>query len=148
MIFFSVQEEVGLRGGRTAAYHLEPHLALAVDVTRTGDTPESGPMAVGWAGGRPSRSRTPPLLVIPVLGDCWKRAAKERDIPFQLRVLLRGGTDAGSIHLSRAGVPSGVISIPTRYVHSPAEMIDYRDLTRAATLLSAFMQQDQLFMAP
>ena len=145
---FSVQEEVGLRGARTAAYHLEPHLALAVDVTRTGDTPESGPMAVELGGGPAIKVKDTSLISHPRVRGLLEKAAKERDIPFQLEVLLRGGTDAGSIHLSRAGVPSGVISIPTRYVHSPAEMIDYRDLTRAATLLSAFMQQDQLFMAP
>lgn len=142
---FTVQEEVGLRGARTAAYHLHPDLALAVDVTRTGDTPESPPMAVELGKGPAIKIKDTSLISHPRVRDLLKETAHSRGIPFQLEVLARGGTDAGSIHLSREGVPSGVISIPTRYVHSPAEVIDYRDLTNAASLLSAFMQQEQLF---
>lgn len=142
---FSVQEEVGLRGARTAAYHLRPDLALAVDVTRTGDTPESPAMAVDLGGGPAIKIKDASLISHPRVRDLLIKTAQDRGIPFQWEVLSRGGTDAGSIHLTGEGVPSGVISIPTRYVHSPAEMIDYRDLANAASLLSAFMQQEQLF---
>ena len=64
--------------------------------------------------------------------------AKENEIPFQFKVPSRGGTDAGIIHLTKRGIPSGVVSIPGRYIHSPCTIIDKRDLFHAIDLVTAF----------
>ncbi|NMA68866.1 MAG: M42 family metallopeptidase, partial [Desulfitobacterium sp.] len=66
--------------------------------------------------------------------------AQKKNIPFQWEVLEFGGTDSGAIHLSRGGVPSGVISIPTRYIHSPSETIDQKDVENALSLLLALLE--------
>jgi endoglucanase len=68
------------------------------------------------------------------------KLAEEKQIPYQMEVLTRGGTDSGAIHLSRAGTPSGVVSIPTRYVHSPSEMVDLDDIEAAVQLVVAVME--------
>ena len=142
---FTVQEEVGLRGARTAAYQLQPHLAVAVDVTRTGDTPEAPVMAVELGKGPAIKVKDRSFISHPRVKDLLEETARSQDIPYQLEILERGGTDAGSIHLTREGIPTGVISIPTRYIHSPAEIIDYRDLKNAALLLCSFLQHKDLF---
>ncbi|MGB4170685.1 MAG: M42 family metallopeptidase [bacterium] len=142
---FTVQEEVGLRGARTAAYQLQPHLAVAVDVTRTGDTPEAPVMAVELGKGPAIKVKDRSFISHPRVKDLLEETARSQDIPYQMEILERGGTDAGSIHLTREGIPTGVISIPTRYIHSPAEIIDYRDLKNAALLLCSFLQHKDLF---
>lgn len=142
---FTVQEEVGLRGARTAAYHLKPDLALAVDVTRTGDIPEAALMTVELGKGPAIKVKDTSIISHLQVRRLLEEAAKRADIPYQLEVLEKGGTDAGSIHLTREGVPTGVISIPARYLHSPVEVIDYRDLEHTYELLREFLQQKGLF---
>lgn len=132
---FTVQEELGLRGAKTAAYRFEPDYGLAVDVTLVGDTPEAPTMAVSLGKGPAIKVKDNSLLCHPLVRDLLIDTAAELQISYQLEVLTRGGTDAGAIHLSRAGVPSGAVSIPCRYVHTPSEMIDYGDLLAAVDLL-------------
>ncbi len=132
---FSVQEEVGLRGARTAAYHLKPDFGLAVDVTRVGDTPKSPLMAVALGQGAAIKVRDSSVITHPAVRQFMVETAERYHIPYQLEVLEQGGTDAGAIHLSREGVPTGAISIPCRYVHTPSEMVDLGDLKAAADLL-------------
>jgi endoglucanase len=74
--------------------------------------------------------------------DLLVQLAEENSIPYQMEVLERGGTDAGAIHLTKAGVPSGAISIPTRYVHSPSEMVDIRDVQACVDLVVALAKVD------
>ena len=71
-----------------------------------------------------------------------EKLAEEKGIPFQMDVIRSGGTDAGAIHQTRSGVPSGGISIPCRYVHSPAEMVDRRDVEACAALVTAFAEAE------
>ncbi len=139
---FTTQEEVGLRGARTAAYGLEPDLGIAVDVTLTGDTPEAQRMDVSLGQGAAIKVRDSSLITHPKVKKLLSELASTRGIPFQLEVLERGGTDAGAIHLSRSGIPSGAISIPTRYVHSPSEIVDLKDVQACLNLVVALADQE------
>jgi endoglucanase len=138
---FTVQEEIGTRGARTAAYALEPDLAIAVDVTATGDTPKAHLMSIELGNGVGIKVLDHSMITSPQIKRWMAEVAAELNIPFQWEVLEFGGTDSGAIHLSRGGVPSGVLSIPTRYVHSPAEMLDKRDVEAAVDLLVALLER-------
>lgn len=132
---FSVQEEVGLRGATTAAYSFQPGYALAVDVTRVGDTPKAPLMEVSLGKGPAIKVKDSSVICHPRVRRLMIDVAEANAIPYQLEVLERGGTDAGAIHLSRDGVPSGAISIPCRYIHTPSEMVDLSDVSGAVELL-------------
>jgi endoglucanase len=132
---FSVQEEVGLRGARTSAYGIDPDLAIAVDVTGTGDTPESHPMAVELGKGPAVKVQDGGMIAHPKVKDLMVRQAKKAKIPYQMEVLLGGSTDAAAMQLVRAGVPAGCLSIPCRYIHTPSEMVDERDVENSVRLL-------------
>ncbi len=134
-VVFSVQEEVGLRGARTSAYGIEPDIAIAVDVTGTGDTPESKPMAVKLGEGPAVKVQDSGMIAHPKVRKLMVERAKAADIPYQLEVLERGTTDAAAMQLTRAGVPAGCLSIPCRYVHSPSEMVDEGDVENGVRLL-------------
>jgi len=138
---FTVQEEVGLRGATTSGYGVAPDLALAVDVTGTGDTPEAQPMAVSLGDGPAIKVKDGGMLAHPGVKNWLIETAEANEIPYQLEVLESGTTDARAIQTSRAGVPAGCVSIPTRYVHSPSEMIDYGDVTNAVRLLVAALSK-------
>jgi len=132
---FSVQEETTLSGARTSTYGIDPDLAIAVDVTGTGDKPESRPMAVELGQGPAVKVQDSGMIAHPAVRDLLVQRAKEADIPYQLEVLERGTTDAAAMQLVRAGVPSGCLSIPCRYIHSPSEMVDERDVENSVRLL-------------
>lgn len=136
---FSTQEEVGLRGARVAAYGVDPDLGIAVDVTRTGDTPRSARMAVALGKGPAIKVRDEGMMADPRVVDLMVAAASRADVPYQLEVLERGSTDAAAIQLARAGVPSGCLSIPCRYIHSPSEMVDSGDVRNAVHLLAELL---------
>jgi len=137
---FTVQEEVGVRGARTSAYRIKPDYGLAVDVTRTGDTPESETMAVALGKGPTVKVKDTLIITHPKVKKIMVDAAERTGIPYQLEVLERGGTDSGAIHLSREGVPSGVMSIPCRYIHTPSEMVDYDDVLNGVKLLKSILE--------
>lgn len=138
---FSVQEEVGLRGAATAAYGLDPDLGLAVDVTATGDTPKARKMAVELGGGPAIKVRDGGMLADPRVVDWMVKTAESARLPYQLEVLLGGTTDARSIQVARAGVPAGCLSVPTRYLHTPSEMVDTHDVLNSVRLLVALLSQ-------
>jgi len=132
---FTVQEEVGLRGATTSSYGVAPDLALSVDVTGTGDTPEARTMAVSLGDGPAIKVKDGGMLAHPGVKNWLVKTAEGNGIPYQLEVLEGGTTDARAIQTSRAGVPAGCVSIPCRYVHTPSEMVDYGDVTHAVKLL-------------
>jgi len=132
---FTVQEEVGLRGAVTSGYGAEPDVAVAVDVTLTGDTPECPPMAVELGAGPAIKIKDSGMLTHVGVKEWLLATARGANIPFQREVLVAGTTDASAIQTTRAGVPAGCVSIPTRYVHMPSEMVDYRDVQGAVKLL-------------
>lgn len=140
---FTVQEEVGLRGARTAAYAVDPDFAIALDVTTTGDVPEPKPkMAVKLGAGAAIKVMDRSVICAPAVRDRLVKLSQAQAIPYQMEVLTAGGTDSGAIHQSRGGVPSGVISIPCRYVHSAAETIDLRDMEAAVKMLVAYVNEE------
>ncbi|GBE55305.1 MAG TPA: M42 family peptidase [Euryarchaeota archaeon] len=129
----SVQEEVGLKGARTAAYKINPDYALVLDVTTTGDYPgvkedkstnKLGKGAVISLADSSGRG----LITHPKVKKILLNTARKENIMCQLEVGEGGTTNATVIHLTREGVPSGVISVPTRYIHSPVEVARLRDI--------------------
>jgi endoglucanase len=136
----TVQEEVGLKGARTCAFGICPDLALALDTTVPGDYPginktESalelgkGPViTIADASGRG-------LIANPQILRWLKDTANEHKIPYQLGVGSGGTTDATSIHLTKEGIPTGTVSIPTRYIHSPVEVLDVADVEACISLV-------------
>lgn len=142
---FTVQEEVGLRGAKTSAFGVDPDLGIAIDVTLTGDTPEAPKMAVALGKGVAIKVKDQSVITHVGVKDHLVKLAKENSVPYQLEVLTWGGTDAGAIHLTRSGVPSGAISIPCRYVHTPSEMVDISDVEAAIRLLVLVMESEVSF---
>lgn len=138
---FSVQEEVGLVGARTSAYGIDPDLGLAVDVTDTGDTPEAVPMEVSLGQGPAVKVMDSGMLAHPAVKDLLIERAEAAGIPYQLEILRGGTTDALVIQIARAGVPTGCLSIPCRYIHTPSEMVDQDDVENAVKLLVEVLRQ-------
>ena len=132
---FSVQEEVGIRGAITAAYGVDPEIGLAVDVTRTGDTPLGVKMEVALGNGPAIKVRDSSFIADPRVVKWMVNEAKVQKLPYQLEVLEAGGTDGAAMQRTRAGVPAGCLSIPCRYIHSPSEMVDRDDVENSVKLL-------------
>lgn len=132
---FTTQEEVGLRGAKAAAFGINPDYGIALDVTPAGDTPESMLFTVDLGKGAAVKIKDNSLICNPCMIKWLEDAAKNADIIWQREVLSFGGTDAGAIQLARGGAPSGVVSIPCRYVHSPAETVDLNDVIGATKML-------------
>lgn len=132
---FTVQEEVGLRGARTSAYGIIPDYAVGIDVTGTGDTPNCNVMDVKCGQGPAIKLKDNSIICHKKVVDILETSAKSEKIPYQMEILEYGGTDPGAIHVTAGGVPSGAISIPCRYIHSPNEMINLIDVENAVKLL-------------
>jgi len=132
---FSVQEEVGIRGAITAAYGVDPEVGLAVDVTRTGDTPLGVKMEVALGNGPAIKVRDSSFIADPRVVKWMVNEAKAQKLPYQMEVLEAGGTDGAAMQRTRAGVPAGCLSIPCRYIHSPSEMVDRDDVENSVKLL-------------
>lgn len=138
---FTVQEEVGLRGGRTAAWGVDPAYGIAVDVTDVDDTPgseKSGTVQLGK--GAAIKVMDSSVICHPEVVARLDALAREGDIPVQRDILRAGGTDAGAIHITRTGVKTGGISVPCRYIHTPVEMADLTDAEHCVRLVAAFAQ--------
>ncbi|MBE7021964.1 MAG: M42 family metallopeptidase [Ruminococcaceae bacterium] len=138
---FTAAEELGLRGAKAAAGSVRPDYAVAVDVTRTGDVPSAPKMAVELGKGVAIKIKDSSFLAHPMMKDTMKELCIRKEIPYQLEVLERGGTDAGAIHITGGGVPSGCISLPTRYIHTPGEMMHKADLNGAVALMTALLEE-------
>ncbi len=135
----AVQEEIGLFGARTSAFELQPNLAIAVDVTHATDAPGvdekeigSHPLGSGPAIGRGS-------TLSPKIFELLVEAAEEAGIEHTISASGRGtNTDADVLQISRSGIPTGLVSIPLRYMHSPVEMVDLADIEATVELIAAF----------
>lgn len=138
----TVQEEVGLKGARTAAFKLNPDMAIALDVTLSGDhpgiKPEEAPVVIGKgpsiiisdAGGRG-------ILASKSVKEMLIKAGDENDINYQLEVSDGGTTDGSAIQLVREGIPAGVLSVPTRYIHTPVSVCSMDDIESTIELIVA-----------
>jgi endoglucanase len=142
---FTSQEEVGLRGARTSAYGVEPDLGLVVDITDSADLPEGEITGSSRMGkGAAVKVMDGGVLVQRPLVEFLCGLAAARGIPFQRDVLRAGSTDARAIQLSRNGVPTGGVSIPTRYIHSSGEMCAMSDVEACVRLATCFCEQDEI----
>jgi putative aminopeptidase FrvX len=133
------QEEIGVRGATTAAYAVNPHLALAVDVGHATDHPDCDNRKFGETklGGGPIICRG--ANINPKVYDRLIKAAKKLKIPYQLDADPRPtGTDARAIQMGRGGVATGLVSIPLRYMHTPSEVVDLEDVERCVKLFVEF----------
>lgn len=140
---FSVQEEVGLRGAKTAAYSIDPDFGIAIDVTAHGDTPKAKRFAIGLHKGTAIKVKDNSIITHPTVRNNLVELAKKHEIKYQMEVLEFGGTDSGAIHTTKEGVPSGVISIPTRYVHSTVEMASKDDIMESVRLLKVYLEENK-----
>jgi endoglucanase len=142
----TVQEEVGLKGAQVSAYRLNPDIALAIDVTFAGDQPsvkeEESPIKL---------NKGPAIICAEYMGrglianpkiNKWLiETAKANKIPYQLEATFAGMTDAATIYVTKEGIPSGSIGIPTRYIHTPVETIDMDDIENTVKLLVAAIEK-------
>lgn len=140
---FSVQEELGLRGARACANAINPEMAVCIDVTDTGDTPNCNCMAVKLGEGACIKFMDSSVITHKLVNDALKLAAKTANAKVQYEVLTFGGTDAGAIHTSGIGVMTGAISIPTRYIHTPRECVNTDDLNGAISIITEFANTKQ-----
>ena len=131
---FSVQEEVGCRGSKTAAFEISPDLALVYDVTSTGDTPGAKPMAVKLGEGTAIKIKDASVICHAGTVEELTRVAKDNKIKYQCEIMVAGGTDTSSIQMSGAGCRAAALSIPTRYIHSGVEMADLGDIKATVEL--------------
>jgi endoglucanase len=134
---FTVQEEVGLRGAQIAAHRVKPDVAIAVDTTSSGEWPEDRDLPQ-----YPVMGAGPVITIVDRSVICdqrvvslFRQTAEERGIPYQLKRPMIGGTDAGPMHLSGAGVRAGVISVAARYIHSPLSFASKEDIGRTVQLI-------------
>ncbi|WP_295622267.1 M42 family metallopeptidase [uncultured Methanobrevibacter sp.] len=137
----TTQEEVGLKGAKVVSYKLNPDMAFALDVTLSGDhpgiKPDEAPVVIG---------KGPALIVIDASGrgimtpkcilDLLTNVGDEKDIPYQLEVSDAGTTDGTSIHLTREGIPTGVLSVPTRYIHTTVSVASLDDVESTIQLIT------------
>jgi putative aminopeptidase FrvX len=137
----TVQEEVGLRGARTSAFSIDPHVGIAIDVGFATDHPTVDPKKHGTAelGKGPMLHRGPNIN--PVVDRLLEKAAKTRHIPHQYTAEPRAtGTDANAMQVNRGGVAAALISIPNRYMHTPVEAVHLKDVENTAKLLAGFIE--------
>jgi putative aminopeptidase FrvX len=142
LAFAVVQEETTFAGARTSAFAHEPDLAIVVDLTFATDQPgiELGPITKHTldSGAVIARGTT----LHPLIFEQLYAAGEAEEIPFTIESIGKAtGTDADAIHFSRAGVPTGLVSVPCRYMHSPVEMVSLADIDATARLIAAFAQR-------
>lgn len=139
---FSVQEEVGGRGAQPAAYSLDPSMALAIENTTAADVPGvSDSKCPTYIGKGPAITVADKSLISsPKVNNRLMENAQIENIPYQIKKPLYGGTDAGKIHLSKGGVPSSVVSVPCRYIHSPTSLLKLEDIENTIRLIESFLK--------
>lgn len=141
----TVQEEVGLKGARTSAFQINPDMAIAIDVAVSGDHPGIK------EGESPACAGKGPIIILtdssgtgiithPKVRKLLVSAAEREDIPYQLEITEGGTTDATAIHLTREGIPSGVLSPAVRYMHSPVEVANLEDIENTVKLMLAALE--------
>lgn len=138
----TVQEEVGLRGARVAAWQVNPQFGLALEGSFTADVPGSKPHQIS------AKLQAGPVIAIadrttlthPTILNTLLQVGKKYKIPFQFKKIPRGGTDAGAIHLTKAGIPSGTVAVPCRYIHGPASVLHTTDYLNTIQLVTQFVK--------
>jgi len=141
---FAVQEEIGGRGAITGAFTLKPTIAVAIENTTAGDVPDIKDHEIPAFIGKGPAITIADISVIcsPKVNERLIKNAELAKIPYQMKKPLYGGTDAGKIHTSREGVPSTVVSVPCRYIHSPTSLLKLEDIMNTVQLLKAFIDNN------
>ncbi|MHA1916370.1 MAG: M42 family metallopeptidase [Promethearchaeota archaeon] len=139
---FAVQEEIGRHGAITGAYSLKPTLGLAIENTTAGDVPGIPESQIPVYIGKGPAITLADLSIVshPKVNERITENAKYEKIPFQFKKPRYGRTDAGMIQFSRSGVPSSVISVPCRYIHSPTSLLKLKDIYETIRLIDAFLR--------
>jgi putative aminopeptidase FrvX len=138
----AVQEELGYHGARTAVYALDPQVAIAIDVTWSTDVPGGNPKRVGKIELGAGAAVSVGPIVSPVVSDLLRETAEADGIGHSIEVYSdRTQTDADVVYISRAGVPTGLVSVPVRYMHSPVEVCSLDDLEAVIALVTAFARR-------
>lgn len=143
---FTVQEEVGLRGAITASYKINPDIGIAIEGTTCSDVPGadehmySTVMGMGPAISIIDKSSYSSKEIFSALINTAESCA----IPYQIKRTMTGGNDAGMIQLAHEGVKTGVVSVPVRYIHSPASMMDIKDYENTIKLIKEFLRKGVL----
>ncbi|XXM70892.1 M42 family metallopeptidase [Lysinibacillus sphaericus] len=136
---FTVQEEVGLRGASILTSSIKADYAIAIDTTPASDTYDVLMTGTRVLGDGPCiKVADKSLISHPIVTGHLKSSAVRAGIPYQLEVFMGIGTDGGAIHMTSTGVPTGVVSIPSRYTHSPVEMVDLLDMENSLKLIKEF----------
>jgi putative aminopeptidase FrvX len=142
---FTVQEEVGLRGARVAAFRVEPDAAITLEGTTCDDVPkpeDEDVTPVTRLGSGPALTLMDRTLVShPGLVRLFRSTAEVEEIPIQYKAPGPGGTDSGAIHLTRGGVPATTVSVPCRYIHGPAAILNLNDLANTVRLMAAALRR-------
>ncbi len=142
---FSVQEEVGCRGSRTASFNVRPDIGIAVDVTPSGDVVGAGTnLCVKLGDGAAIKVKDNSVMCDQKLVFSLHELAKKKNIPYQTEVLTYGGTDASSMQTVAGGSRAGGISIPIRFCHTPNEIIDMTDVEACVDLIAAVCEEKEI----
>lgn len=140
---FTVQEELGFRGSKPAAFSVDPDFGIVVDVTSADELDEKRKGSPRLGGGVAIKVMDNSVICHPELVEFIENTALSSDIPCQKDVALQGLSDGGSIHTTRSGVKTGGISVPCRYLHSSVEMIDLADLRATEDLIVKIAENDK-----
>lgn len=141
-VAFSIQEEVGLVGASVVAYPMDVSEAIAIDVTDSADTPKPFKRVSMKLGKGPAIKVKDKMSISDKrIVDKLVEVAEKEKIPYQMEVLIFGGTDAAALMKTKDGIPSATVSIPTRYIHTPSEVVSKKDFENTVKLLSAYVQR-------
>lgn len=143
----TVQEEIGVRGAKTASFGLAPDIGIAIDVTIAADTPgvDEKDYCVKTGGGAAIKILDPSMISHPKLVRFFKSVAEKYEIPHQMELLTAGGTDGAALQQSRGGIPTITLSIPNRYTHSVVEVVHKDDVEASIRLLTAVLEASHEF---
>ncbi len=140
---FTVQEEAGLRGAKIVGYRVSPHIAIAIDTTASGEWPteKDTPLYPEIGKGAVISVADRSLICDKKLVSLLEKTAHVNNIPYQFKRPMIGGTDAGAIHTSKAGVRAAVVQTPARYIHSPLSIASKKDIGAGTELLTASIRR-------
>lgn len=139
---FAVQEEVGIVGAQVAGYNIDPDVAIAIDVTGAGDTPKGNKrISMKLGKGACIKVKDGYSISDRKIVEKLKQLAKKHNIPYQMEVLIYGGTDARGYQGTKSGIPSATVSIATRYIHTPNEMVHKNDVEATIQLLTKYIEE-------
>lgn len=138
---FTTQEEVGMRGATAASFGIMPDIGIAVDVTFAGDTLNPAKkIQIDMGAGPAIKVKDHSVVCSPMVKNMLADVARAADIPYQLEVIENGGSDTAAMQMTGAGIPSGCISIPMRYIHTMSETVSISDIENTARLVCAVIE--------